>query len=70
MARTAKTQGLQDDAPQTQARKTFDANVKPMATLVTRIYPKELTRATRSVKRATEKWIETKEKNDVSRNNS
>jgi hypothetical protein len=65
MARIAKTKGLQDDAPKTQARKTFGANVEPMAALVTRIRPKELTRATRSVKRAGEKWIETKEQKDI-----
>jgi hypothetical protein len=55
----------QEDAPQTEARKTFDANIEPMNALVHRLHPKELIRATKSVKRAREKWIETKDKADV-----
>jgi hypothetical protein len=65
MARTSKKKDHQDDGPKTQARETFDANIEPMSALVTWLRPKEVMRATKSVTRATEKWIETKDKTDA-----
>jgi hypothetical protein len=62
MARRSKEKAQKDVGPQTQARKSFDANVGPMSALIKKIHPNEVTRATKSVERAVQKFVETKEK--------